>query len=241
MGFRNYKLKNALNQAAQLIAPTDFVRQTYRQLGVEPANIQVIPHGIRPPDTKPVPGTKTAAPLRVTYIGGLAPQKGIHILIQAVNQLPPDLVSLNIYGDLTAFPDYISGLKNQIQHPAIEFKGLLPHESLWNALAESDVVVVPSLWYETASLIIQEAFAAGVPVLASNIGALKERVRDGLDGRLFPPGDAAALSNILAELAQNPQNLSVLAAQIQPVFTIDQHQTAVQQCYQLALAESSAV
>jgi glycosyltransferase involved in cell wall biosynthesis len=94
MARRNQRLKNALTQAAQLIAPTNFVRQTYSQLGIEPEQIQVIPHGIQPPQTKPIPKTKTAnpsdaRPLQIAYIGGLAPQKGIHTLIEAVNQLPP--------------------------------------------------------------------------------------------------------------------------------------------------------
>ncbi len=241
MALRNHRLKKALNQAAKLIAPTDFVRQTYTQLGIKIEQIQVIPHGIQLPETKPVPKDKTADRLQITYIGGLSPQKGIHTLIDAVNGLPPDKFNLAIYGDMTAFPAYIIDLQNQIQQPNIQFKGVLPHEKLWDGLAKSDVVVVPSLWYETASLIVQEAFAAGVPVIASNIGALQERVRDGIDGYLFPAGDAAVLSDLLLDLGQHPEKLAQLAAQIQPVFTIDQHETAVHNQYQLALAESSAV
>ena len=241
MGLRNHRLKNVLNQAAQLIAPTEFVRQTYSQLGIQPEKIQVIPHGIQRPESKLIPKNKTADSLHITYIGGLAPQKGIHTLIDAVNNLPSDKFNLAIYGDMTAFPDYITNLQNQVRQPNIQFKGTLPHENLWDALAQSDIVVVPSLWYETASLIVQEAFAAGVPVIASNIGALKERVQDGINGYLFPAGDGLALSKILADLGHHPEKLVQLAAQIQPVFTIEEHETAVQKRYRLALAESSAV
>jgi glycosyltransferase involved in cell wall biosynthesis len=227
MAFRNFRLKKVLDQASQLIAPTNFVRETYRQLGIDSTKIAVIPHGIRPPENgRPAPPPKPET-LRVVYIGGLAPQKGVHVLIDAVNRLASAPITLNIYGDMTAFPDYVAGLKAQVSHPDIHFNGRLPHEALWDVLAQSDVVVVPSLWYETASLIIQEAFAAGVPVIASDIGALRERVQDGIDGRLFPMGDAAVLSKMLKDFHRHPEKLARLAAGIQPVFTIEQHQQAI--------------
>ena len=69
------------------------------------------------------------------------------------------------------------------------------------ALAATDVLVVPSTWYENAPLVISEAFAAAVVVVASNQGALAEKVRDGIDGLLFPRGDAAALAAVLQRLA----------------------------------------
>jgi glycosyltransferase involved in cell wall biosynthesis len=241
MAFRNFRLKNVLGQARQLIAPTNFVRETYTQLGIDPTKIAVIPHGIRPPENGRSARSQTGETLRVVYIGGLAPQKGVHILIDAVNRLVAAPITLNIYGDMTAFPDYVAGLQAQVSHSEIHFNGRLPHEALWDVLAQSDVVVVPSLWYETASLIIQEAFAAGVPVIASNIGALRERVQDGIDGRLFPVGDAAVLSTMLDDLRRNPEKLARLATGIQPVSTIDQHQQAIEKIYQLVLTPPSAV
>jgi glycosyltransferase involved in cell wall biosynthesis len=241
MAYRNLRLKTALNRAGQLIAPTHFVRQTYQELGIDSKKISVIPHGIRPPEAMHHAKRQEGDPLRVVYIGGLSPQKGVHILVEAVNSLAPDSVRLNIFGDMTAFPEYSAALQRQARHHNIHFGGRLPHESLWNVLGESDLLVVPSLWYETASLIIQEAFAAGVPVLTSDIGALRERVRNDIDGRLFPAGDAAVLSAMLEDFFHHPEKLAKLAAQIQPVFTIDQHQQAVDKIYQLVLAQPSAV
>ncbi|MFZ0543899.1 MAG: glycosyltransferase family 4 protein [Candidatus Promineifilaceae bacterium] len=241
MAFRNFRLKAALDQASRLIAPTHFVRETYDQLGIAPEKIIVIPHGIQPPENGRSPQPKETNVLRVVYIGGLAPQKGVHILVEAINDLAEGLAALKIYGDMSAFPEYVAALQAQVHRLNIQFYGRLPHEALWDVLAQSDVVVVPSLWYETASLIIQEAFAAGVPVIASDIGALRERVRDGVNGFLFPPGDAAVLSRLLADLSRYPDKLAQLTAQIQPVYTIDQHQQAVEETYQLVLSQSSAV
>ena len=241
MAFRNQRLKGVVEGAEQLIAPTHFVRETYRQLGVDQEKITIIPHGIEPPENGRPPRPKTTDTLSVVYIGGLAPQKGVHVLIDAVNYLATDNINLNIYGDLTTFPDYIFSLKVQVRHPNIQFRGLLPHDRLWEVLAQSDVVIIPTLWYEASPLIVQEAFAAGVPVVASDIGALREWVRDGVDGRLFPPGEAVALSSILDDFQRHPEKLARLAAQIQPIYTIDQHRQAIEELYQLVLSRPSAV
>ena len=177
----------------------------------------------------------------IAYVGGLSWQKGIHVLIEAINQLPADLFNLTIYGDTEAFPDYMAKITAQIRHPGIRVAGRLPHDELWPALANSDIVVVPSIWYETASLIIQEAFAVGVPVVASDIGALQERVRNGEDGLLFPPGDTLALRDILNQLQQKPQLLEELRAGIKPVRTINEHTNEVLDVYRLPRIFSEAL
>jgi glycosyltransferase involved in cell wall biosynthesis len=94
-----------------------------------------------------------------------------------------------------------------------------------------DVVVVPTLWYETASLIVQEAFAAGVPVVASHIGALQERVEDGVDGRFFPPGDSIKLHNILHQFLTARHALDRLQNGIKPVRTIEEHLSEIESIY----------
>jgi glycosyltransferase involved in cell wall biosynthesis len=61
-----------------------------------------------------------------------------------------------------------------------------------------DWVVVPSVWWENAPLVIEEARAAGRPVIVSGIGGLAEAVRHDIDGLHVPPGDAASLAETLA-------------------------------------------
>lgn len=231
-GLRHGRVWPVLQQAAALIAPTRFTADVYRRLGAPAERIRVIGHGIDVPAA--LPPQPPHDDLHLGYIGGIAPQKGVHVLLAAVNQLPPAGVRLTVYGDLNAFPVYAAELEQAAIHPGIRLAGRLPHARLWPALAELDLLVVPTLWYETASLIVQEAFAAGVPVVASRIGVLPERVRDGVDGRLFPPGDAAALAAILRELMRQPAALAALRAQIRPVFTIEEHVAAVTAVYEEA-------
>ncbi len=71
---------------------------------------------------------------------------------------------------------------------------------------------MPSLWYENSPLVIQEAYALGVPVVASRLGALTEKVVEGVTGRLFTPGDSADLARVLAELIAQPEQWAALRA-----------------------------
>jgi glycosyltransferase involved in cell wall biosynthesis len=223
MGYRNRLLRRVLNKAAWLIAPTEFVRVTYRQLGVPTDRMRVIPHGIEVPAELPAERPRLTETLRVAYIGGLAWQKGVHVVIEAVNGLSARTVQLSIYGDTTAFPGYVTELKQLAHHPQIHFAGRLARTELWRVLRETDVIVVPALWYETSSLIIQEAFAAGVPVIASSLGALRERVRDNFDGLLVAPGDSAAWRAALHRCATEPELLPRLRQGIRPVRTMAEH------------------
>ena len=82
---------------------------------------------------------------------------------------------------------------------------------------------MPTLWYETYSLIVQEAYAAGLPVVASRIGVMPEVVNDGVSGLLFPPGDARALGQILLGLSREPARLASLRAGLPPVTAMNDH------------------
>lgn len=235
--YRHWQLRRVLQKAHALIAPSRFTAEIYRQMGIQPEKINVIPHGIQLPEQ--LPPRQTGDGLHIAYIGGLSWQKGVHVLIAAVNQLPHAGVRLSIWGDTTAFPDYVARLRQQATHPGITLHGRLPHHLLWQTLAEVDLLVVPTLWYETSSLIIQEAQAAGVPVLASRIGAVQERLRDGVDGFFFPAGDERALLHLLRRFLAQPDLVEALRRQMRPVTTITEHVAAVTAVYQKALLNSA--
>lgn len=225
MAWRASLLRQAMRHVNAFVAPTGFVRDLFVQKGLLMAEQVVhIPHGIDVDGVQPRHPRLANAPLRVSYLGGISWQKGVHVLVNAVTRLDPSSVVLRIYGDHTAFPSYTEHLTHKTAgRPNIAFLGRQTRAEVWEALAKTDVLVVPSLWYETAVLVIQEAFAAGVPVLASGLGALQERVHHGVDGYLYPPGDSQALADILEQLAADRDQLARLQAGIRPVLTINQH------------------
>jgi glycosyltransferase involved in cell wall biosynthesis len=190
MAVRNHILSQSMQQADALFAYTRFVQNWYTQQGAPAEKLHYVPRGIPRPAKPPVEFHDDDY-VRFAYIGGLSWQKGIHVLIEAFNTLD-EHAKLLIAGDETQYVEYVGELRTRVQHPGVEFLGRIDREVVWNVLACADAVVIPSLWYETFSMLAREAFAMGVPVIASNHGALAEAVTHEVDGLLVPPGDVSA-------------------------------------------------
>ena len=237
--YRNRYLRRMVAQIDRFIAPSHFLRQQYVDQGFPGERISVLENGQDParlllrgrqPWPHP-PGRPHFA-----FLGALAWQKGVHILVEAFNRLPPE-AALTIYGS-EPFPDYAAEVKALAHHPRIRFAGPVPFEQVGDALDQVDALVVPSLWYENSPLVIQEAYGAGVPVVASRLGALTEKVQDGVNGRLFPAGDVEALARLLGELVAEPSQLAAMAARVTPPPTMQDHVRALTAIYQELLTAS---
>jgi glycosyltransferase involved in cell wall biosynthesis len=226
-------LRRLAPHVAAWIAPTRFVADWYIAHGLPAERMHVVGHGIELPPAasrKPTDRPRAEGERHFAYIGGLSQQKGVHILVDAFNSLPPT-ARLTIAGDETAFPDYCADLRRRASHPGVRFAGRLDRPGVWRMLVDADAVVVPSLWYETASLIVQEAFAVGTPVIAADHGALAERVRHERDGLLVPPGDVDALHRALQRLMDETELIAKLQGGIQAVMTMADHARQVEALY----------
>jgi glycosyltransferase involved in cell wall biosynthesis len=230
LALRNQRLHPVLSQANRLIAPAHFVGQWYVAHGVAPEKIAVMPWGLDYPSKPDVPPHTT---FRVGFLGGISWQKGVHLLVEAFDHLP-ETAELWLAGDPNSDPDYVKQLQRSRR---AQFLGRLDRTAVWQMLAQVDVIVVPSLWYETFVFVISEAFAMGVPVIASDLGVLAERVRHGVDGLLFPPGDVARLAETLQTVHDDPALLNRLRQNISPVARVAAHATAVAQLYHAVTTE----
>lgn len=155
------------------------------------------------PDQRP-----TRAPIQVGYMGRLDTIKGVGDLVRAVTSLPRDIsLRLEFRGPLRSEAERacVRVLRALgAGDPRIEFApAVAPSEAL-DALATYDVLCCPSLSLEGGPTVAIEAQAVGTPVIGSRIGGLAEIVRDGIDGRLVPPGDWRALAGVLAGIVRDP-------------------------------------
>jgi len=98
-------------------------------------------------------------------------------------------------------------------------------------LSGIDVVVVPSIWYESFSLTVHEAFAAKIPVIASNLGAMAEYVQHETNGLLFEPRNAADLRSQILRLIENPSLVEALRANIPAVKSIEENAAEMETIY----------
>lgn len=228
LALRTAKLRQVLHQAACLIAPSEFVRRWYCAHGISPERVRVLSHGIAsPPQLSPSPD-RTPGTLRCVYLGGLSWQKGVHVVVEALRDLPG--VELWIGGDETFDPAYSARL-HSLAGANTRFLGRLSREEVWRTLAQADLLLAPSLWYETFSLVVREAFAAGIPTLVSDVGALAEAVDEGVNGLRLPPGDVLAWRTAVQWLAADPDSLVRLRAGVRPPLTLTEHTDAIESLY----------
>jgi glycosyltransferase involved in cell wall biosynthesis len=230
-------LRETLNQANMLISPSQFLRSIFVEAGVEPARIIFSRQGQDFLDLKPETLEKTASPaLRVGYIGQIVPIKGVHVLFEAVRQMPEASLVLKAYGDTSPFPGYTARLRRIMgDDPRLTLAGVYGREEVSRVLRDLDVVVVPSLWYENSPNAILEAFAHRTPVIASDLGGMAELVHHGENGLLFAPGDASSLAQQLRRLLEDPQLWSTLRAGIGPVRSVAQETDELEEIYRCAI------
>lgn len=230
LAMRAAQLQTVLVSAEQIIAPSQFVADFYRRHLPLLANLSILPHGISYPTQMPARAPRLPNHLRLTYIGSIAPAKGVHLLVEAFNRLPENY-QLTLYGNLATFPNYAQEWQRKAR-PGVHFAGTLPREQLWTALAQTDLLIFPSIWYENFPLVIQESLAANVPIIASRLGALPEFVQDGVNGRLFEPSNAQDLQQVLQEVMEKPEQIDQWRAGITPPLTLTHHLHQLERLYQ---------
>jgi len=229
--WRDRLVKRAALQAGAFLAPSHFLLEQYRAAGFPAGQLLDLDYGLPVERIRRFPRLPSDGRLRITFIGSLAWQKGVHILVEAFNGLPHGVARLRIWGDPTVFPAYAERLRRTLTHPDAQLMGRLDNERVGEVLADSDLLVVPSLWYENSPLVILEARAAGVPVVVSGHGALVEKVRHEVDGLHFPPGDVPALRATLHRLLDEPDLLPRLRAGVRPPTDIAGHARQVEAIY----------
>ena len=192
--------------ADAVFAPSRFLADLFVRNGVPRERIAALPYGLEPDRIVPIRVTRPRSPLRLGFCGVLSPWKAPHLAVEAV--LGSDLdVELRIHGrhQEPMFQDYIDTFRSRAAADRrIHFMGPYGAEAAPQVFADMDVLVVPSTWYENTPFVILEAFAAGVPVLASDLGGLTEVVQRGRNGELFRAGDADSLRAAIERIVADP-------------------------------------
>ncbi|MBW4604863.1 MAG: glycosyltransferase family 4 protein [Calothrix sp. FI2-JRJ7] len=146
----------------------------------------------------------------ILYVGRLIPEKGIHVLIEAVKALQTQNIRVNLkivgaknFGNWTDDP-YINSLKTLSTEisESIQFAGYKTGLELAEEYRKATIFCCPSIWDEPFGMVNVEAMASGLPVIASNVGGIPEIFKDG-GGILVPPNDPSALAEVIKELLNN--------------------------------------
>jgi glycosyltransferase involved in cell wall biosynthesis len=188
--------------------------------GISPDRVTVVRPGVvdEPVPSQPsvTPSAKATGAPRLVYLGRFHPAKGIHVVIEALRESSLRL-TLDVHGVVVDAEgeNYLQDLRRLASDdPRIRFLGPLAEDLAIPTLRAYDALVVPSIGLETGPLVAFEAFAAGIPVIGSRIGAVDEIVADSVNGLLLPPGDARAWRQALNSLEHEPHALARLRAAV---------------------------
>jgi glycosyltransferase involved in cell wall biosynthesis len=209
------------------IALTEFARQKFIQGGLPGEKIVVKPNfiasdelgvmskelrvmsdelGVRSDEVKLI----TYHPSLITqqsyvlFVGRLSLEKGVMTLLRAWKKLKG--VPLKIVGDGSLMEE-VQGFVRREGLKEVEVLGRRPREEVFRLMREARVLVFPSEWYEGFPMTITEAFACGLPVIASGQGAMAEIVEDGRTGLHFEPGNPEDLAEKVAWAWEHPKEL----------------------------------
>jgi phosphatidylinositol alpha-mannosyltransferase len=169
---------------------------------------RIIPNGVDVPEALPARAPRApGAPLRIAFVGQAVERKGLPVLLRAFEALREHMpVQLHVVGVTAA---EIAPL--MIDARDVFALGKCDDADKRRVLERADMLCAPSLGGESFGMVLTEAFAAGTPVVASDIAGYRDVVTDGVDGVLVPRGDATALAEVLRDLALDVARRDALA------------------------------
>lgn len=193
----------------RFIALTEFARAKFSAAGIPADRIAVKPNFVLSD-----PGMGLGKGGYALFVGRLSEEKGVAVLLDAWNRFPAR-VPLRIVGDGPLASVVREAAAN---HPRIEWLGRRSSAEVSALMADAAVLIFPSIWYEGFPLVLAEAFAAGLPVIASRLGAMAEIVTDGKTGLLFSPGRADQLFNAVQWAFAHPNQANAMRAAVRREF-----------------------
>jgi glycosyltransferase involved in cell wall biosynthesis len=171
---------------------TEFAKDRFVEAGIPAGKLRVRHNCVEDSDGRTMPAAKSR---QIAYIGRLADEKGVRVLLQAWRLAGMEDYELLVVGD---GPEREA--LEAMRVPGVRFTGPVEHQAVLNTLRSVRSLVLPSLWFEGEPMIIVEALAAGTPVLASEVGGVPELLGRGSAGWLTPAGEVDAWRRSLRDL-----------------------------------------
>ena len=217
------RLEREPHEADVCIAASDFTRRSLREVGVPDERIRTLPLGADLGQFTPRPRSSDG-PFRILFVGGIGQRKGVKYLLDAYQRIRTTGTELVLIGPVMG-----AGAGLEPYRGTYTWLGRLDAAEVAAEMARCHVLVLPSV-FEGFGLVIPEAMASGMPVIASTHSAGPELIRQGRDGFVLAPDDVEGLAEKLDWLAAQRQAavaMGMEAAERAQAFSWDAHAARV--------------
>ncbi|EJG06788.1 glycosyl transferase group 1 [Methanofollis liminatans DSM 4140] len=210
--FKKYVSKIVLNNADVSIALSQNMKDEMQKLSKK--DIYVIPNGIDPAIFKESKVKKDYTGTKIIYVGSLLPIKGVKYLIKAMQILHPTNpdIHLTIVGDGSDRRSLEQMVHEYALVQNISFVGKLPHKDIPQWLCNNNILVLPSN-SEGMPNVLLEAMAAGLPVVATNVGGIPDIIKNKRNGYLVEPKNPQEIAEKIQYLINNSQMRKIISEQ----------------------------
>ena len=218
-------VKTLGHYATHLVAPSHAIRDALVRNGVPHEKVVVVPHGIPLPERKPLRPDFGKTPVRFLYVGRISYVKGLHVMLEAFENIASDTYELHIVGGAVTKQEqrYLKKLKKRYEGVNAIWHGAVAHVEIVRHIAACDLMIHPAIYLEVFGLTIAEALATGRPVIATRCGGAEIQISDGENGLLVPPNDVRALAEKIKLLLSNRAEISRMVANIKPPKSMEAH------------------
>ncbi|MEW6382152.1 MAG: glycosyltransferase family 4 protein [bacterium] len=228
-----HRLMRVQAKVDYFLSPSAFLRNKLIDRGISQRKVKHLPLFI--PDTS-FHHNKEKDEGYILFLGRLTPLKGIYPLLAACQKAPQ--AHLVIAGMVE---EPLASQLPKLLSPNAEYVGMKQGEDLHRLLAGARAVILPSLWYENQPFSITEAFAAGKPVIASDLGGMTELVNNSQGGILVSPGDVDDLAEAMRWITAHPKEARQMGKKAQEyacnTHSSDIHYRKLLQIYQQTIEE----
>lgn len=233
-----WAMRNA-GRFARFVAPSQFARQRFSEVGYDGSRIDVVPYfcPVLPRDEPRVPPQQTT----LLFLGRMQPNKGYRYFIEALGKMPASVRGVMVGNSSPERQQEIMHIAADARcRDRLELRSWVSRDEIQGLLEATSVLVFPSVWPETLGIVGLEALASGVPVVASDIGGVREWLHEGETGYLVPPKSSSSIAEAVSRLLDCPAVSAAMGRRgielIREKFAPEVHMDKLADTYRLAVA-----
>jgi len=201
--------------SSKVVVLTDWYNKVLLHNGISKKKLLLIKQGL-PNYISITKKQIISSKLNLVFVGRIGKSKGLHLVLEAMKSFESNLINLAVYGPVED-EEYLNYCQKKAISLNVQWHGIIDSKKVVETLQMYDCVVLPSIICEMSPLVIQEAFAAGIPIVASNVYGNSEQILEGKNGWLFKFNDSNDLKNKLKQLIEDPLLIAKAKQHVSPV------------------------